>query len=330
MVDGVRGAALRAANLTSQLLAFARRQVIEPKVLDLNRVTTAMRTIVQQIVGEGVEVTIGTKQDLWHVRVDPGQLEQVFVNLAANARDSMPRGGRLLLATGNLPRADVVATLGEEAALLDYVMLVIADNGAGMSEETLSHLFEPFYTSKEDGSGSGLGLATCHGIVSQNGGHIRVKSTEKVGTTFRVYLPRYHSETVTAPSVPPSSAVAAAEETILLVEDDDMVRRVAVRVLRGKGFTVLSAASGSDALDVAERHKGPIHLLLTDLVMPKLSGDKLALVLGPRRPEMRILYTSGYAEAAHDHGLGPGANFLQKPYTPRQLVAQIRKVLDKA
>ncbi|MGC4069794.1 MAG: ATP-binding protein [Polyangiaceae bacterium] len=329
MVEGVRNAAVRAANLTSQLLAFARRQVIEPKVLDLNVVVTNTIEMLRRVVGEDVEVVTGVIAGLWKVRVDPGQIEQILVNLAVNARDAMPSGGRLLIGTGNLPQSQVVEVLGQGAERLDYVMVIVADNGVGMTSETMRHLFEPFYTTKEEGRGSGLGLATCHGIVSQNGGHIRVSSTPGVGTTFRVYLPRYHSEVTTAPSVPPSSPAASPEETILLVEDDEMVRKVAVRVLRNKGFHVLSAAGGHEALDLAERYEGPIHLLLTDLVMPKMNGDKLAKELGPRRREMRILFTSGYAEAAHDHGLGPGANFLQKPYTPRQLAERIRKVLDR-
>ena len=329
MVAGVRAAALRAAHLTNQLLAFARRQVIEPKVLDLNKVILNTFEMLGRVVGEDIEVVTGVVPDLWKVRVDPGQIEQVLVNLAVNARDAMPNGGKLLIGSGNLPMIQVAATLGEDVPQLDYVVIIVADTGIGMSQETMSHLFEPFYTTKESGKGSGLGLATCHGIVSQNGGHIRVSSASTVGTSFRIYLPRYHSDKASAPSIPPSSPAAARNETILLVEDDDMVRRVAVRVLRAKGFHVLSAASGVEALEVAARYDGPIQLLLTDMVMPKMNGDKLAKLLGPVRPEMRILFTSGYAEAAHDHGLGIGANFLQKPYTPRQLVERIRKVLDK-
>lgn len=298
-------------------------------VFGFNRLVSNTTEMLGRIVGEDIEVVIGTTADLWKVRVDPGQVEQVLVNLAVNARDAMPNGGRLLLGTENLPRDHVAQTLGADASLLDYVVIVVADTGTGMSEETISHLFEPFYTTKEEGKGSGLGLATCHGIVSQNGGQIRVHSAPKLGTTFRIYWPRYHSDTATAPSVPPLATAFANKETILLVEDDDMVRRVAVRVLRNKGFSVISAASGIEAIEVATRHVGPIDLLLTDLVMPKMSGDKLAKELGPRRPEMRILFTSGYAEAAHDHGLGPGANFLQKPYLPQQLVERIRKVLDR-
>jgi PAS domain S-box-containing protein len=329
MVDGVRAAAIRAANLTSQLLAFARRQVIEPKVLDLNHSVSNTTEMLRRIVGEDIEVVVGSKEELWKVRVDPGQVEQVLVNLAVNARDAMPTGGRLLLATENLPRDAVSGSLGKDVSVTDYVAIIVADTGVGMNDDTLSHLFEPFYTTKGEGKGSGLGLATCHGIVSQNGGQIRVQSSLNVGTTFRIYWPRYFSDTVTAPSIPPSSPLQPNRETILLVEDDDMVRRVAVRVLRSKGFNVISAVSGLDALDVSSRYEGPIDLLLTDLVMPKMGGEKLAKELGPRRPEMRILFTSGYAEAAHDQGLGFGAHFLQKPYSPRQLVERIRKILDR-
>lgn len=328
MIDGVRAAAVRAANLTSQLLAFARRQVIEPKVLDLNRLVASTTEMLRRTVGEDVEVVVGKTDSLWKVRVDPGQVEQVLVNLAINARDAMPKGGRLLIATENLSRESVTGILGRDASSTDYVAIVVADTGIGMTEEIVSHLFEPFYTTKGEGKGSGLGLATCHGIVSQNAGHIRVVSAPHVGTTFRIYFPRYFSDEATVPSVPPASPAIANHETILLVEDDDMVRRVAVRVLRNKGFQVISAVSGLDAIEVASRFDGQIDLLLTDLVMPKMGGEKLATELGPRRPEMRILFTSGYAEAAHDQGLGPGANFLQKPYSPQQLVDRIRKVID--
>jgi nitrogen-specific signal transduction histidine kinase len=328
MVDGVRAAAVRAANLTSQLLAFARRQVIEPKVLDLNRLVANTTEMLRRTVGEDVEVVVGKTDSLWKVRVDPGQVEQVLVNLAINARDAMPKGGRLLIATENLPRESVAVLLGRDALSTDYVTIVVADTGMGMNEEVVSHLFEPFYTTKGEGKGSGLGLATCHGIVSQNAGYIRVVSAPNVGTTFRIYFPRYFSDEAVSQSIPPVSSATVNHETILLVEDDDMVRRVAVRVLRNKGFRVISAVSGLDAIEVASRFEGPIDLLLTDLVMPKMGGEKLAKELGPRRPEMRILFTSGYAEAAHDHGLGPGANFLQKPYSPQQLVDRIRKIID--
>ncbi len=329
MLTGVRDAAMRAANLTSQLLAFARRQVIEPKVLDLNRVVKTTTHLLGRLVGEDIEIVTGIAADLWTVRLDPGQVEQILVNMAVNARDAMPKGGRLLIGTGNVPSHMVFEVLGPAAAVQDYVLVIIADTGLGMDPETLNHLFEPFFTTKDASRGSGLGLATCHGIVSQNGGQIRVTSLVGFGTTFRIYFPRYSAEPVSAPSVPPSSPSASVDETILLVEDDEMVRRVAMRVLKNKGYCVLSAASGVEALEVARAYQGHIDLLLTDLVMPKMNGDRLAQELVPLRPKTRVLFTSGYAESAHDHGLGPGVNFLQKPYTPRQLSERVRKILDK-
>lgn len=329
MLTGVRDAAMRAANLTSQLLAFARRQVIEPKVLDLNRVVKSTTHLLSRIVGEDVEIVTGIADDLWTVRLDPGQVEQILVNMAVNARDAMPNGGRLLIGTGNVPSHMVFEVLGPSAAIQDYVLVIIADTGQGMEPETLNHLFEPFFTTKEASKGSGLGLATCHGIVSQNGGQIRVTSLIGFGTTFRIYFPRYSAEPVSAPSVAPSSPNASVDETILLVEDDEMVRRVAMRVLKSKGYQVLCAASGVEALEVARAHQGHIDLLLTDLVMPRMNGDRLAQELAPLRPKTRVLFTSGYSESAHDHGLGPGVNFLQKPYTPRQLSERVRKILDK-
>jgi two-component system, cell cycle sensor histidine kinase and response regulator CckA len=329
MLSAVRGAAERAANLTSQLLAFARRQVIEPKVLDLNRLVQSTTHLLRRVVGEDIEIVTGIASELWNVRLDPGQVEQILVNMAVNARDAMPKGGRLLIGTGNVPSHMAHEVLGQSVAIQDYVLVIIADTGQGMDPDTIEHLFEPFFTTKEPGKGSGLGLATCHGIVSQNGGQIRVTSSLGYGTTFRIYFPRYSAEAVSAPSVLPSSPTAAVDETILLVEDDEMVRRVAVRVLKKKGYNVLSAASGVDALEVAKNYSGSIDLLLTDLVMPKMNGDRLARELMPLRPTTRVLFTSGYAESAHDHGLGPGVNFLQKPYTPRQLSDRVRKILDK-
>jgi two-component system, cell cycle sensor histidine kinase and response regulator CckA len=329
MLSGVRDAAVRAANLTSQLLAFARRQVIEPKVLDLNRVVQSTTHLLRRVVGEDVEIVTGIASELWTVRLDPGQVEQILVNMAVNARDAMPKGGRLLIGTGNVPSHMVFEVLGPAAAVQDYVLVIIADTGQGMDPDTLNHLFEPFFTTKEASKGSGLGLATCHGIVSQNGGQIRGTSSIGYGTTFRIYFPRYSAEPVSAPSVPPSAPTNSVDETILLVEDDEMVRRVAVRVLKNRGYHVLSAASGVEALEVARAYAGHIDLLLTDLVMPKMNGDRLAQELFPLRPKTRVLFTSGYAESAHDHGLGPGANFLQKPYTPRQLGDRVRKILDR-
>lgn len=331
MIVGVRDAAMRAANLTGQLLAFARRQVIEPKVLDLNQVVQSTTHLLRRIVGEDIDLVTQITQELWCVRLDPGQVEQILANLSVNARDAMPLGGRLLIGTANVPSHTVAELLGPSATVTDYVLIMVADTGHGMAEDVLSHLFEPFFTTKDASRGSGLGLATCHGIVSQNGGHIRVTSSPGYGTTFRIYFPRHLSEAGAKPSVPPTmqGVSVSPSETILLVEDDDMVRRVAVRVLKNRGYNVLSAVSGIEALEIAREHRGPIALLLTDLVMPKMNGDRLAKELVAKRPGTKVLLTSGYAESEFEQGVGVEMAFLQKPYTPRQLSDRVRKILDR-
>ena len=328
MRRGVRDAAERAAGLTRQLVAFARKQVIEPKVVDLNTVVEDTTQLLRRLVGEDIEVVTGLSPGLWPVRVDPGQIEQILINMAVNARDAMPNGGRLLLATNNQPADSADAQMGPGVPVRDYVVLVIADTGTGMDTETQAHLFEPFFTTKDASKGSGLGLATCHGIVSQNGGHIRVTSAPGFGTTFRIALQRHFDVRGASVSVMPPPTGAGRGETILLVEDDEMVCRVAARVLRSHGYQVLSASSAPEALRIAGEHLEPIHLLLTDLVMPQMSGQELARAMTPLRGQTRILFTSGYAAAALEQDALEGAQFLAKPYTPRQLAEKVRRVLD--
>jgi PAS domain S-box-containing protein len=316
----------RARDLTRQLLAFARRQVIEPVVLDANDLLTDVTSLLRRIIGEHIELVTRTTPDLWACRVDVGQMEQVLMNLAVNARDAMPSGGQLCLETAN-------AVLEESCGPLppgEYVRLTVRDTGTGMEEEVQAHVFEPFFTTKPKGQGTGLGLATCYGIVRQHGGHICFSSQPGRGTAFHVYLPRVLG---VAPVRTPGQAPAApgGSETILLVEDEPLVLEVAVAALRGLGYKVLCAGSGDEALALARQHPEPIHLLLTDVVMPNMSGPDLARRLAEMRPGTRVLYTSGYTDdTVLLHGvLEAGVAFLQKPYGPAALAARVREVLDR-
>jgi two-component system, cell cycle sensor histidine kinase and response regulator CckA len=328
--EEIRRAADRAAGLTQQLLAYSRRQVLEPKVLDLNAVVSSMEKMLRRLIGEDVELATMQQPGLWPVRADPGQLEQVVLNLAVNARDAMPRGGRLQIATGNVAVDAASALSGVALVPGDYAVLTVADNGLGMTPEVKARLFEPFFTTKEKGKGTGLGLSTVYGIVKQSGGYIWVDSEPGRGTAFRVYLPRCHAEPdrLEPPPASPESTTAGSE-TILLVEDEPEVRNLVEKLLAMQGYTVLVAASPSEALQLCEKERRRIDLLLTDVVMPDMSGRELARRLEPSRPEMRVLYMSGYTEdAIGRHGvLDPEIAFLQKPFSPDALARKVREGL---
>jgi PAS domain S-box-containing protein len=326
----VRTTADRAAALTQQLLAFSRKQVLQPQVLDLNAVTIAMEPMLRRLIGEDIELAVAPGADLGRVKADPGQIEQVIVNLVVNSRDAMPQGGRLTVETANVELDDAYASRHVSVPAGPYVMLAVSDTGAGMDEATQSRVFEPFFTTKEPGKGTGLGLATVYGIVKQSGGDIRLYSEVGVGTTFKIYLPRV-AETVTAPdpTSAPSATVPRGDETVLLVEDEPEVRDLAREILEGSGYSVLQACDPEDALFMAERHAGPIHLLLTDVIMPRQSGRALAERLRPLRPEMQVLYMSGYTnDAIVRHGvLDPETHFIQKPFTPAGLGLKVRTAI---
>jgi len=326
----VQDAAARAADLTKQLLAFSRKQVLEPKILDLNTVVEGVAPMLRRLIGEDVELLTRLAPDLGHVEADPGQLTQIIVNLAVNARDAMPGGGRLTIETDNVELDETFADRrADEIRPGPYVMLAVSDTGVGMNEETRSHIFEPFFTTKEAGKGTGLGLATVYGIVKQSNGHVGVYSEPGQGTTFKIYLRR-----VAQPADVLSQEAATIEgggsETVLLVEDDERVRALACEVLGEHGYTVLEARHGTDALDITQRYHGAIHLLLTDVVMPGMGGRELATRLRRDRPQMKILYTSGYtADAIAHHGvLDDGEAFLSKPILPRVLASKVRETLD--
>jgi PAS domain S-box-containing protein len=320
----------RAAALTQQLLAFSRKQMLQPRVLDLNAVVEGMTTMLRRLIGEHIDLDIRLDPELGTVKADPGQLEQVILNLAVNARDAMPQGGRLGIGTANAALDEAFARRHPGARPGAFVRLQVADTGIGMDAEVLAHLFEPFFTTKTVGQGTGLGLATVYGIVKQSGGYIQVDSAPGRGATFAIYLPRVADTGEAREGRGPGAPSARGSETILLVEDEDAVRELGREILEMHGYTVLEAPHGAQALVVSDRHAGPIHLMVTDVVMPHMSGRELVERVAPERPDMRILYVSGYTDDAviREGMLQPGSPFLQKPFTPDALARRVREVLD--
>jgi len=328
--EDTRKAALRAAELTRQLLAFSRQQALAPQVLDLNSIVANMDRMLQRLIGDDVELRAVLAADLGAVRADPGQLEQVIVNLAVNARDAMPDGGKLTIETMNVALEE--ASLAAKTVVVPgpYVMVAVSDSGTGMDAATQARAFDPFFTTKPQGQGTGLGLATVYGIVKQSGGHVWVQSEPGQGTTFRVYLPRVDAPVEAAvidPVIPPSSL--RGSEAILLVEDQAEVRSLVRRMLEARGYHVLVASSGPDALRLTVQHAGPIDLLVTDVVMPGMSGREVSLLLAPAHPKMKSLYLSGHTgeSIARQGLLDPGVAFLQKPFTAEALARKVREVL---
>jgi signal transduction histidine kinase len=320
-----------AAGLTRQLLIFSRKQVIEPRVLDLNAVILDIKKMLRRLIGENIEFCTLLDPAAGHIKADPGQIEQVIMNLAVNARDAMPKGGKLTVTTANTTRDKNHLKNFPDMGAGDYVMLAIADTGTGMSEEVKAHLFEPFFTTKPPGTGTGLGLATCFGIVKQNTGHINVHSELGSGTTFKIYFPQVQSaiEPLRVRNQP--TGVAGGNETVLLVEDEPVVRELAVATLREKGYTVVEAVNGEEGLRLARQHDGKIDLVLTDVVMPVMGGKEMADALRTSHPDTKVLFTSGYTEDALGHHgvLRPGILFLPKPYLTATLARKVREVLDE-
>ena len=324
-LEGIRAAADKATAFTRQVLSFSRKQKTSPRLVDLDEVAASVVSMLRPVIGEDIRVAQARSSTLWSVKADPSQLQQVLLNLAVNARDAMPEGGELAIETGNveLPDAYSVGATGS------YVMVAVRDTGVGMGEDVRGHLFEPFFTTKEPGRGTGLGLATVHGIVKLSGGHLVVESAPGRGSTFRVYLPRSGEERPKATPVVLEGAPGGSE-TVLLVEDDDAVRQLNLEVLRAAGYLALEARHAGEALVIAERHAGPLHLLITDVVMPHMSGLELVERLSAARPALRVLLVSGYADdAVLRHGRGAESwPFLQKPFPPDALLRKAREVLD--
>ncbi len=331
-LDQIQAAGDRAAGLTRQLLAFSRRQVLQPRVLDLNDVLSGMESLLRRLIGEDVSLSLALSPALRRVRVDPGQIEQVVMNLAVNARDAMPQGGSLTIETAEVVLDERYAAEHPGVTAGPHVMLSVSDTGCGMDAATKARIFEPFFTTKGPGKGTGLGLSTVFGIVEQSGASIWVYSEVGVGTTFKIYFPPAAgtAEWTSNVRADPDRGTPRGTETILLVEDDVPLRAFEVDVLRRLGYRVIEAQSGGDALLLADRHPGPIALLVTDVVMPLMSGRELAERLAPRRPEMRVLYMSGYTDdAVIRHGvLESNAAFLQKPIVGETLARAVRNVLD--
>ncbi len=326
----INRAAHRAAGLTRQLLAFSRKQVLQPRLLKVNDVVTELTALLRRVIGEHVELRLDLEPALGPVLADPGQLEQVITNLAVNGRDAMPDGGVLTIRTGNLDDGPVSGSGPEGDLLGPHVALAVSDTGIGMDERTRARLFEPFFTTKEMGRGTGLGLATVYGIVRQSGGQIRVHTQPNQGTTFTVYLPRAEGVPAAAGETAAGAEAPGGTGTVLVVEDEESVRSLACRVLRGKGYRVIEAASADVALALLGADPGPVDLLLTDVVMPGISGPVLAQRLIRQYPRLRVLYMSGYAEEAIERRgtLPAGGELLEKPFTGDQLARRVRQAIS--
>ena len=325
-IDEISTAAMRAASLTRQLLAFSRRQVLAPRLLDVNVALSGLSTMLRRLIGEDIELVIKWSEVPAYVSADPAQLDQVIVNLAVNARDAMPKGGRLMLQAEIVKFAESCTKGTASIPPGHYVLLKVSDTGLGMTKQTLSRIFEPFFTTKELGQGTGLGLATVYGIVRQSSGYILVESAVGKGTTFEIYLP--YDKEASSISVAPRSTVSSLQgsETILLAEDQESLRILIKTFLAGRGYRVLAANSGVEALSLADSYAGAIHMLVTDVVMPDIRGTELADRLLMQRPKIDLLYMSGYP----DEGLSDlSAAFLQKPFGMLDLGAKIRSILDR-
>jgi CheY-like chemotaxis protein len=327
-VTEILDASDRASALTRQLLAFSRRQVLQPEVICLNETVRGLERMLGRLIGEDVELRSYLATDLGYVRADPGQVTQVILNLALNARDAMPSGGTLLLETANVTLDETYVSHHPGVAPGPHVMLAVTDTGVGMDQETRQHLFEPFFTTKTVGRGTGLGLATVYGIVQQSGGSIWVYSEPGHGTSFKLYFPRVNDAAPKA-AEPACADVGEGRETILVVEDETSVRRLVTTVLGRHGYEVLEAGRAADGLNVAAAFGGPIHLLITDVIMPGGNGADLAIQFAAVRPEARILFMSGYTQDAivHHGVLDEGIAFLEKPFSPEALLARVRSVL---
>jgi two-component system cell cycle sensor histidine kinase/response regulator CckA len=330
-LEEIQQAVRRASELTRQVLAFARKQIIEPRVINLNELIADMDKLLRRVIGEDIDLITRPAANLGQVRADAGQIEQVLINLAVNARDAMPEGGKLTIETRNV-YLDKAYERGHQSVIEGpYVLLAVSDTGAGMDEEARAHAFEPFFTTKPKGKGTGLGLATCYGIVKQHGGNIWLYSEVGHGTSFKIYLPQVEEAAAPAPVSPDAAGVPPGDEVVLLVEDEPAVRLLAARVLREQGYTVLEAGNGQEAMRIVEAWApAAIQLLVTDVVMPQMSGKAVAEQILARYPELKVLFISGYTDGAivHHGRLDEGVAFLHKPFTPAGLSRKVREVLD--
>lgn len=329
-VEQIKKAGDRAAALTGQLLAFSRKQILQPEVIDLNHVVIELNKMLRRLIGEDIDLLMGLGPDLGKVKADPNQLGQVLMNLSVNARDAMPKGGKLTIETSNVHLSEEFASHHMAVPAGQYVMLAVSDTGCGMDSETQARIFEPFFTTKEIGKGTGLGLSTVYGIVQQSGGSVWVYSEIGRGTTFKIYLPCVAGSVAEDQSASSSPELSRGTETVLLVEDEEMVRDMATEILREGGYFVLEARHGNEAMALSKQYEGQIHLMLSDVVMPQMSGRELAERLTPLRSNMKVLYMSGYTDDAivHHGVLEEGTAFIGKPFSPDALTRKVREVLD--
>jgi len=327
----IRKAAERSSDLTRQLLAFARKQTVSPKVLDLNDTVEGMLKMLRRLIGEDIHLSWLPGSNIWPVKIDPSQIDQILANLCVNARDAIAGVGKVTIETQNAAFDETYCA--DHAGLVsgEYVLLALSDDGCGMDKETLSHLFEPFFTTKGAGKGTGLGLATVYGIVKQNNGFLNVYSEPGQGTTLKVYLPRYEGKAEQTRMEGPQEPVMRGHETVLVVEDEEALLDLNKRILEKQGYRVLAASTPSEAIRLAEDYPGEIHLLMTDVVMPEMNGRDLSDKILSRYPHMRCLFTSGYtADVIAHHGvLDEGVHFIQKPFSRKDLAAKVRKALDR-
>jgi len=329
-IEEIAKSADRASSLTRQLLAFSRKQLLQPRILQLNDVVSEVDKMLRRLIGEDIEVVTVFGRALGRVKADPGQIEQVLVNLVVNARDAMPEGGKLTIETSNVDMDEELSETHEGLAPGRYVMLAVRDTGHGIDAVTKSRLFEPFFTTKEQGKGTGLGLATVYGIVKQSGGYVAVESEPGRGAAFKVFLHRLEAGVEEVERIVIEEERPRGSETVLLVEDEEVVRNLVREILEGNGYSVIEARNGAEALDLGRNFAAPIHLLVTDVVMPKMSGKELAERLVTIHRETRVLYMSGYTDGAIGHHgvLDPHTELLQKPFTFDALAQKVRKVLD--
>jgi CheY-like chemotaxis protein len=330
--EEVLKAADRAGALTNQLLAFSRRQIMRPRVIGVNTLLGQTEKMLRRLIGEDVELVMQLRPGAGNIKADPGHVEQAVVNLAVNARDAMPLGGRLTIETENVCLDETYARTHMGVSPGEFVMIAVSDTGHGMDAETRRRIFEPFFTTKEKGKGTGLGLATVYGMIKQTGGDIWVYSEPGQGSTFKLYFPRVAEPATDSAEGDGGLAKRAGNETILVVEDEKAVRELTVRILQQLGYVILTASSGAEALEIGRTHQGDIHLLLTDVVMPAMSGRHLADQLLQRRPGTKVLFLSGYTEntVVHHGVLDAGVNFLPKPFSRETLAKKLREVLAKA
>ena len=331
-LQAIKNAAERAAGLTQQLLAFSRKQVLQPVVFDLNARISESLKMLRPLITEHIQLALVLDPELGSMKADPGQIDQVIVNLVVNAGDAMPQGGKLTIETARVNLDDEYARQHPSVRPGQYVMLAVSDTGTGMNADAQAHIFEPFFTTKGRGKGTGLGLSTVYGIVKQSGGSIWVSSKQGEGTTFKIYFPRVEAPAKELATQARLTVSPGGSETILVVEDEEMVRRLVCQILKNKGYRVLEARNGEEGLQVCRQQSAPIHILVTDVVMPEMNGRELANRVASIRPAMKVLFMSGYAEDAvvSDGVLDPGLNFIQKPFAPEALAWKVREVLGRS